>query len=51
MHFINGMIKRKDSERLGYNNIKEIFNHKFLSDVNFKKLYNCFIKNFCLFIL
>jgi serine/threonine protein kinase len=40
MHFINGMIKRKDSERLGYNNIKEIFNHKFLSDINFQKLYN-----------
>ena len=40
MHFINGMIKRKDSERLGYNNIKEIFNHKFLSNINFQKLYN-----------
>jgi len=37
MDFINKMIKRKENERLGYESIKEIFNHKFLSDVNFKK--------------
>ena len=45
MNFINGMIKRKDKERLGYDNIKEIFNHKFLSDVDFQKLYNKKIKS------
>ena len=45
MNFINRMIKRKQVERLGYNNIKEIFNHKFLSDINFKKIYNKEIKS------
>jgi len=45
MNFINRMIKRKDKERLGFENIKEIFNHKFLSDINFQKLYNKKIKS------
>ena len=45
MDFINKMIKRKENERLGHESIKEIFNHKFLSDVNFKKLYNKKIKS------
>ena len=45
MNFINKMIKRKENERLGFGNIKEILNHKFLSDINFKKLYNKKIKS------
>ena len=40
MDFINRLIKRKQEERLGYESIKEIFEHKFLSEVNFKKIYN-----------
>ena len=40
LDFINRLIKRKAEERLGYNNINEIYEHKFLSDINFKKLYN-----------
>ena len=45
MNFINRMIKRKQEERLGFDNIKEIFEHKFLSDINFHKLYNKRIKS------
>ena len=33
------MIKRKQTERLGYGNIKKIFEHPWLSDVDFKNLY------------
>ena len=40
MDFINRMIKRKQEERIGFNNIQEIYDHKFLSGINFKKLYN-----------
>ena len=39
MNFVNHMIKRKQSERLGFDNIKRIFNHPWLSDVDFKSLY------------
>ena len=45
MDFINKMIKRKEIERLGYENIKQIFNHQWLADVNFRKLYNKKIKS------
>ena len=37
--FINKMIKRKQNERLGFDGIKSIFNHPWLSDIDFKKLY------------
>ncbi len=40
MNFINGLIKRKQTERLGYENIKKIFDHPWLADVDFKKIYN-----------
>ena len=40
MNFINKLIKRKPKERLGAQNIEQIYNHKWLSDMNFKKLYN-----------
>ena len=43
--FINRMIKRKENERLGYENIKQIFKHPWLADVDFKKLYNKKIKS------
>ena len=39
MNFINKMIKRKQTERLGYENIKKIFEHPWLSEVDFKNLY------------
>jgi serine/threonine protein kinase len=39
MDFINNMIKRKQTERLGYENISTIFRHPWLLDVDFKKLY------------
>ena len=39
MDFINKLIKRKQSERLGFVGIKKIFSHPWLSDVDFKKLY------------
>ena len=39
MDFINRMIKRKQTERLGFNGIKTIFKHPWLSDVDFKNLY------------
>ena len=39
INFINKMIKRKQTERLGYGNIKKIFEHPWLSDVDFKNLY------------
>ena len=39
MDFINNMIKRKQTERLGYENIKAIFMHPWLLDVDFKKIY------------
>ena len=45
MDFINKMIKRKEKERLGNISIKEIYSHKFLSDIDFKKLYNKKIKS------
>ena len=40
MDFINKLIERKEEQRLGYNNIKEIYEHKFLKEINFKKIYN-----------
>ena len=39
INFINKMIKRKQTDRLGYGNIKKIFEHPWLSDVDFKNLY------------
>ena len=39
MDFINKMIKRKQIERLGYKNIKKIFQHPWLLEVDFKNLY------------
>ena len=39
MDFINKMIKRKQNERLGFISIKNIFNHPWLLDVDFKKIY------------
>ena len=39
MDFINNMIKRKQTERLGYENISTIFKHPWLLDVDFKKVY------------
>ena len=39
MDFINKLIKRKQTERLGFEGIKTIFNHPWLSDINFKNLY------------
>ena len=39
MDFINKLIKRKQVERLGFDNIKKIFNHRWLMDVDFKKIY------------
>ena len=39
MDFINKMIKRKQTERLGYDNTKKIIEHPWLLDVDFKNLY------------
>ena len=36
--FMNGLLKRKYNERLGYNDINEIINHSWLSDVNWEKM-------------
>ena len=39
MYFINKMIKRKQTERLGFSNIRNIFEHPWLLDIDFKELY------------
>ncbi|MCQ2820548.1 MAG: protein kinase [archaeon] len=37
--FINGLLKRKPRERLGYNSISEIICHPWLSDVDWEGIY------------
>ena len=39
MHFINKMIKRKQTERLGFEGIKKIYEHPWFMDVDFKEIY------------
>ena len=39
LDFINKMIKRKQTERLGFHNIKKIYEHRWLLDVDFKSIY------------
>ena len=38
--FINGLLKRKAKERLGYNSITDIIYHPWLKDVNWENIYN-----------
>ena len=38
--FINNLIQRKPTARLGYKGINEIKQHKWLNDINWKDLYN-----------
>ena len=37
--FINKLIQRKQTKRLGYNGIEEIKNHPWLKDINWKEIY------------
>ena len=44
-NFINNLLKRKPKERLGSQNIQQIYNHPWLSDIDFKLIYNKKIKS------
>ena len=39
MNFINGLIRRKQTERLGFEGINKIFEHPWLADVDYKNIY------------